>query len=167
MYLHPAMIWLIIHRCQLHSRCSLLRVTALGQLLPFARQNSLPTNIFSCGNHIIIDIYELYQWQILQTKPTIHVPIRKYVPTTVKCGGQTFWWAGGAKLDKSSPTCWSTLVARLLKASICLFLSCGGLLLPVLWQERSNKLESPYPTLLHQSIKKFAHHTLQWWTHIF
>ena len=47
--------------------------------------------------------------QNLQTKQTIHMPITKCVPTTVKCGGQTFWWVGGAKLDKSSPICWSAL----------------------------------------------------------
>ena len=96
-----------------HSCHSLLSVIALGQLLPTAHQNSLPTNIYSGVKQTVVDINELYLWQILQTKPTIYVAIIKYVPTTVKCGGQLFWWAGGAKLDKSSPTCWSDFATRL------------------------------------------------------
>ena len=37
----------------------------------------------------------------MQTKQTIHVPITKCVPITVKCDGQYFWWVSGAKLDHS------------------------------------------------------------------
>ena len=63
-----------------------------GSIVSTAHQKDCQPPHSSGKMQTIIDIYELWSWQLLQIKPIMYVATSKCVPTTGKGDGQPFWW---------------------------------------------------------------------------